>query len=92
MDLYRSIDKSVLGNHISKEICLLLKKFIRSLVEKYGKHAVFTNSGTWYSEACNFLQVKRIAYHLEKKFDGTSHSIFKDRIESIDDDYSTFYQ
>ena len=75
-----------------KRKMLVTEKFIRSLVEKYGKHAVFTNGGTWYPEACNFLQVKRIAYHLEKKFDGTSHSIFKDRIESIDDYYSPFYQ
>jgi putative transposase len=46
-----------------KRKMLVTEKFIRSLVEKYGKHAVFTNGGTWYPEACNFLQVKRIAYH-----------------------------
>ena len=34
------------------------------LVEKYGKHAVFTNGGTWYPEACNFLHLKHIAYFL----------------------------
>ncbi len=29
------------------------EKFIRSLVSKYGKHAVYSDGGTWYDEACN---------------------------------------
>ena len=32
---------------------LVAEKFIRSLVEKYGKHTVYTDGGTWYYvEAC----------------------------------------
>ncbi|HYJ02152.1 MAG TPA: hypothetical protein VEW92_08055 [Nitrososphaeraceae archaeon] len=42
---------------------MLLKNSL-DLVEKYGKHAVFTNGGTWYPEACNFLLLKHIAYFL----------------------------
>ena len=26
---------------------LVAEKFIRSLVEKYGRHAVYTDGGTW---------------------------------------------
>ena len=37
---------------------MLLKKFIRSLVEKYEKHTVYPDSGTWYDEACNILRLK----------------------------------
>ena len=31
------------------------ENFIRSLVTRYGKHAVYTDGGTWYRHACNFL-------------------------------------
>ena len=43
-----------------REICLLLKNlFIHSPVEKYGKHRVYTDGGTWYDdEACNILRLK----------------------------------
>jgi len=27
---------------------LIAEKFIRSLVEKYGRHTVYTDGGTWY--------------------------------------------
>ena len=30
---------------------LIAEKFIRSLVENYGKHIVYTDGGTWYDEA-----------------------------------------
>jgi putative transposase len=29
---------------------LVAEKFIRILVEKYGKHTVYTDGGTWYHE------------------------------------------
>jgi hypothetical protein len=35
--------------------------FIRSLVEEYGKHTVYTQmvgGGTWYPETYNFLYLK----------------------------------
>ena len=34
---------------------LVAEKFIKSLVEKYGKYTVYTDGGTWYDEACNIL-------------------------------------
>ena len=53
------IDKSVLGIYISEERNMLVaEKFIRSLVENYGKHSVYSDGGTWYDEACNVLRLK----------------------------------
>ena len=50
------IDKSVLGIYISEERNMLVaEKFIRTLVENYGKHTVYSDGGTWYPEACNVL-------------------------------------
>ena len=41
------IHSSVLGIHISEERNMLVaEKFIRSLVEKYGRHTVYTEGGT----------------------------------------------
>ena len=37
---------------------LVAEKFIRSLVEKYGRHTVYTDGGTWYDEACNVIGLK----------------------------------
>ena len=37
---------------------LVAEKFIRSLVDKYGKHTVYTDGGTWYDEACNIIGLK----------------------------------
>ena len=37
---------------------VIAEKFIHSLVEKYGKHIVYTNGGTCYDEACNILRLK----------------------------------
>jgi transposase-like protein len=52
------IHRSVLGIYISEERNMLVaEKFIRSLVEKYGKHTVYTDGGTWY-DACNVLGLK----------------------------------
>ena len=47
---------SVLGIYISKgRNMLVAEKFIRSLVESYGKHSVYSDGGTWYDEACNIV-------------------------------------
>ena len=37
---------------------LMAEKFIRSLIEKYGKHTVYTDGDTWYPQACTFLRLK----------------------------------
>ena len=58
----------VLGIYISEERNILFaEKFIRSLVEKYGNHTVYTEGGTWYDEECNVLRLKHYLHpSLEK--------------------------
>src|ERR671919_2876038 len=53
------VHSSVLGIYISQERNMLVAaKFIRSLVESYGKHIVYSDGGTWYDEACTVLGLK----------------------------------
>ena len=83
------VHKSVLGIHISKERNMFVaEQFIRSLIEKYGKHVVYTDGGTWYPQACNFLNLKhRLHSPLEKSLIERVMQYFKDRTESFDDYY-----
>jgi putative transposase len=62
------IHKSVLGIYISDERNMFVaENFIRSLVDKYGKHIVYTDGGTGYPQACTFLHIKhRLHSPLEK--------------------------
>ena len=67
---------------------LVAEKFIRSLVEKYGRHTVYTDGGTWYDEACNILRLKHHLHSpLEKSLMDRVNQYFKDRIECFDDYY-----
>ena len=83
------VHKSVLGINISKERNMFVaENFIRSLVEKYGKHTVYTDGGTWYPQACNFLGLKHYLHtSLEKSLIERVMQYFKDRTESFDDYY-----
>ena len=66
----------------------ITENFIRSLVSKYGKHIVYTDGGTWYPQACNFLYFKhRLHSPLEKSMIERVMQYFKDRTESFDDYY-----
>jgi putative transposase len=59
----------VLGIHISKERNMLVaEKFIKSLMEKYGRHTVYTDDGTWYSEICSIIGLK---HHLHSQLEKT---------------------
>jgi putative transposase len=53
------VHSSALGIYISEERNMLVaERFIRSSVEKYGNHTLYTDGGTWYDEACNVLGLK----------------------------------
>ena len=75
--------------YISEERNMLVaEKFIRSLVEKYGRHAVYTDGGTWYDEACNINELKHYLHSpLEKSIIERVMQYFKDRTENFDDFY-----
>ncbi|HSF00196.1 MAG TPA: DDE-type integrase/transposase/recombinase [Nitrososphaeraceae archaeon] len=83
------IHKSVLGINISKERNMFVaENFIRPLVDKYGKHIVYTDGGTWYPQACNFLHLKhRLHSPLEESLIERVMQYFKDRTECFDDYY-----
>ena len=83
------IQKSVLGIYISEERNMLVaEKFISSLVEKYGRHPVYTDGGTWYPQAFKFLHLRHILHSpLEKSLIERVMQYFKDRTESFDDYY-----
>ena len=83
------VHSSVLGIYISEERNMLVaERFIQSLVEKYGKHTVYTDGGTWYHEASNELGLKHYLHSaLEKSLMEQVNQYFKDRIESFDDYY-----
>ena len=56
---------------------LVAEKFIRSLVEKYGRHTVYTDGGTWYDEACNILKIETLfTFTIREKSNGKGQSIF----------------
>jgi putative transposase len=64
------------------------ENFIRSLVDKYGRHTVYTDGGTWYPQACTFLHLKhRLHSPLEKSLIERIMQYYKDRTECFEDDY-----
>ena len=83
------LHKTILGIYISEERNMIVaEKFIRSLVEKYGRHTVYTDGGTWYDEACNVIGLEHYLHPpLEKSLMERVNQYFKDRIESFDDYY-----
>jgi transposase-like protein len=80
-----TIHRSVLGIYISKERNMLIaEKFIRTLVEKYGRHPVYTDGSTWYDEACNIIGLKHYLHSsIEKSLMERVNQYFKDRIENL---------
>ncbi|HET7642961.1 MAG TPA: hypothetical protein VFK40_05595 [Nitrososphaeraceae archaeon] len=75
----------MLGIHISEERNMFVaENFVRSLVEKYGRHTVYTDGGTWYPQACNFLHLKHHLHSsLERSLIERVIQYFKDRTESF---------
>ena len=73
------VHRTILGIYISQERNMFVaENFLRSLVDKYGKHTVYTDGGTWYSQACTFLNLKhRLHSPLEKSLiDREGNTIF----------------
>ena len=67
---------------------MLLKNLLDHLVEKYGRHPVYTDGGTWYDEACNILKLKHYLHSpFEKSLMERVNQYFKDRTENFDDYY-----
>ena len=62
MVLYKTNHSSVLGIYISERMPYYEKLVQIVELEKYGKHTVYTDGGTWYDEACNILKLKHYLF------------------------------
>ena len=63
------------------------EKFIRSLVEKYGKHSLYTDSRKWYDEACNILKFKHYLHSSIEKSLMERVNISRTGFENFDECY-----
>ena len=80
-------NKEILATHISKKRNIsIAKRFLSYVVNKYGNHQVSSDGGTWYPQACRFLN---LYHHLhstyEKNIIERTMQYIKDRTESFDD-------
>lgn len=83
------VHRYILGVYLSRHQNILVAQiFLKSLVEKYGKHVVYTDGGTWYPEACRALGLEhRLHSPYEKSLIERANEYLKDRIEDFDDYY-----
>ena len=80
-------NKQILALTISKERNMFVaERFIAGLVKTHGKHAVSTDGGTWYPQACRFLKLNHhIHSPFEKSIIERTMQYIKDRTECFDD-------
>ena len=83
------IHRVVLGVYISRHRnMLVVESFLKSLIEIYGNHIVYSDGGTWYPEACISLGlVHRLHSSYEKSIIERIVQYLKDRTEGFDDYY-----
>jgi putative transposase len=83
------VRSTVLGVYLSRHRNMLVaESFLRSLIKIYGRHTVYSDSGTWYPEACSSLGLKhRLHTSSEKSLIERAIQYFKDRTEHFDDYY-----
>jgi putative transposase len=65
---------------------VVAKRFLSQVVNKYGLHSVSSDGGTWYPQACKFLNLPNHLHSSYEKsiIERTIHYI-KDRTENFDD-------
>ena len=51
------IEQSCICISIERNL-IVAEQFIKSLIGKYGKHNISTDGGTWYPQACRFLNIQ----------------------------------
>ena len=57
------LHNTILGIHISKKKNMFVaRQFLQSLQVKYCKNSVYSDGGTWYSEACTVFNAKHNIY------------------------------
>ncbi len=80
-------NKQILALTISMERNMLIaERFISGLVRIHWKHPVSTDGGTWYPQACRFLNLDHhIQSPYEKSIVERTMQYIKDRTEGFDD-------
>ncbi len=78
-------NKEILAANISKKRNIsVAKRFLSTVINKYGKHAVSTDGGTWYPGACKFLNLHHhIHSAFEKSIIERTMQYIKDRTEGF---------
>ena len=78
--------KEILAIDISKERNMFVaERFLSQVVNKYGLHSVSSDGGTWYPQACRFLNINHhIHSSFEKSLIERTMQYIKDRTESFD--------
>ena len=67
---------------------LVAEHFLHSLVEKYGRYTIYSDSGSWYPEAYTSLRLEhRLHSPYEKSIIERAIEYVKDRTEQFDDCY-----
>ena len=83
------IHRFILGAYLSRhQNMLVAEAFLKTLVERYGRHMVYSDGGSWYPETCRSLGLKhRLHSPYEQSLIERAMEYLKDRIEQFDDDY-----
>jgi len=65
----KPIERNILDIRIYIERHMLVseQQSIQPLIKRYEKHNNSTDGGTWYPQACTFLNVKRHNHHSSKE-------------------------
>ncbi|HEY6535426.1 MAG TPA: DDE-type integrase/transposase/recombinase [Candidatus Nitrosocosmicus sp.] len=81
--------KEILSFYISKERNMFVaERVLSEVVNKYGLHSVSSDGGTWYPQACKFLNLNHhIHSSFEKSIIERTMQYIKDRMEIFDDYY-----
>ncbi|HEY6535967.1 MAG TPA: hypothetical protein VIY08_09280 [Candidatus Nitrosocosmicus sp.] len=57
--------KEILAVDISKERNMFVaERFLSQVVNKYGLHSVSSDGGTWYPQACRFLNLSSSSFFI----------------------------
>jgi putative transposase len=81
------VHRYILGVYLSRHQNMIVAQlFLKTLVERYGKHVVYSDGGTWYPEACRALGLEHLLHSpYEKSLIERANEYIKDRIEDFDD-------
>ena len=76
------VHRFILGVRLSRhQNMLVAEAFLRILVERYGKHTVYSDGGSWYPEACSSLGLEhKLHSPYEKSLMERAIEYLKDRI------------